>query len=237
MESRLFARLRTGAMLWTLGVCAPALAQLHAGDILMYDSPVAERIITGMVDSASGQPGYNVRVFGAAFVDAPNFTSNPGLDTDIGAFPPNSQIGFTIRRALRRWDGAAFSEIPTERIQVKFGPLGPVISPTDDTPVVGFSMSVNSQGQFHHHPGFTLLSPAGDGIYLLELELWSNVPGIGTSLPYWMVFNQNRPQSEEDDAFAWAVTNLVGCPADVDGNGYVNGDDYDAMSAAFEAGC
>lgn len=216
--------------------CGTALGQLHAGDILLVKNAAGSRILTGQVNAQTAEPEYNVRVFAAAFADAPNFTNNPGLDSDIGVFAPGSQIGFTIRKALRLWDGSAFTDIPAERIQVKFGPLGPVLSPTDDTPVVGFSMSVASNGQFHHHPGFTLLSPAEDGVYLMELEVWSTEAGLEASRPYWMVFNQNRPQNEEDDALAWARDYLVGCPSDFDQNHFVNGDDFDQFVVAFEAG-
>src|ERR1043165_4236838 len=96
------------ALCLTALACGRASAQLHAGDILLVQAQTqtGTQILTGQVDSLSAQPLYGVRVFEAAFVDAPNFTSNPGLDSDIGAFPPSSQIGFTIRKALRKWDGS-----------------------------------------------------------------------------------------------------------------------------------
>jgi len=219
-----------------LGVCRAAHAQLHAGDVLLTLNAAGNRILTGKVDDLTGDPIYNVRVFVATFGEAPNFTNDPGFDSDVDAFPPNSQLGFTIRKALRAWDGVEFVTIPTERIGVKFGPLGPVLTPPSDTPEVGFSIGVNGDGQFHHHLGYTLQSPAGDGVYLYEAEIWSNVSGIEASRPYFVIFNQNRSVSEHEDAYDWAVANLVGCPSDFDRNTFVNGDDFDFFVIAFEAG-
>ena len=104
-----------------------------------------------------------------------------------------------------------------------------------DTPVVGFSNATNAYGKFHHHWGYTLLSPASSGIYLLELELWSTA-GIETSQPYWMVFNQNDTQEHQDAAFAWVEDNYLGggCAADFNHDGYVNGNDFDAFASVFE---
>lgn len=104
-----------------------------------------------------------------------------------------------------------------------------------DTNVIGFSLAANSFGKFHHHWGYTLLSPSSTGIYLLELELWSTA-GIQTSEPYWLVFNQNDSQEHQDAAFAWVEDHLIGggCPADFNHDGFVNALDYDAFASAFE---
>ncbi|NUQ52342.1 MAG: hypothetical protein HUU19_06545 [Phycisphaerales bacterium] len=218
----------------TLAIFAgSAMAQLHAGDILLYAQ--SNRIVTGQVNVDTGLPEPGVRVFQADFGESPNFTNDPGMDSDEGVFPPASAVGFTIRRALRKWDGLDFDAIPDERIQVKLGNLGPILTPLNDTPVVGFSLAANSFGKFHHHWGYTLLSPASSGIYLLELELWSSA-GIQTSEPYWLVFNQNDSQANQDAAFAWVEDNYLGggCVADFNHDGFVNGDDYDAFASVFD---
>jgi len=236
MKTRVFWSVLISFLGAAAAPCERAHAQLHFGDILLAQNAAGDRIMTGQVDPITGLPVFSVRVFGAEFGEAPNFTNDPGMDSHAGAFPPNSQIGFTIRKALRAWDGAEFSDLPTERIAVKFGPLGPVLTPLTDVPVVGFSMSVNSGGQFHHHPGYTLQSPADDGIYLYEVEVWSTVSSIAASPPFWIVFNQNMPVSDLEAAIDWANENLVGCPSDFDQNHFVNGDDFDAFVVAFEAG-
>lgn len=218
----------------TLAIFAgSAMAQLHAGDILLYVQ--SNKIVTGQVNADTGLPELGVRVFQADFGESPNFTNDPGLDSEDETFPPGSGVGFTIRKALRKWDGLDFDAIPDERIQIKLGSLGPILTPLTDTPVVGFSNATNAYGKFHHHWGYTLLSPASSGIYLLELELWSTA-GIETSQPYWMVFNQNDTQEHQDAAFAWVENNYLGggCVADFNHDGYVNGNDFDAFASVFE---
>ncbi len=219
----------------TLAMCAgSALAQLHAGDILLYVQN--NRLVTGQVNLDTGLPELGVRVFQSDFGDqGANFTNTPGIDSEDGTLPPGSGLGFTIRKALRKWDGVNFNTIPPERIQIKLGNLGPILTPLTDTPVVGFSNAANSFGKFHHHWGYTLLTPASSGIYLLELELWSTA-GIETSEPYWMVFNQNDSQENQDAAFAWVEDNYLGggCVADFNHDGFVNGDDYDAFASVFD---
>lgn len=224
--------LTAGALISSLAAIANAQ---HGGDIFL-ERNYLDRISTAMVDEDSGEVMHNVRVFGSEFGSTPNFTNEPGMDSDVGAFPGGSGIGFTIRKALRKWDGSNFDLIPTEQISIRLSTLGPVLTPTTDTPVVGFSMAVNSDGVFHRHPGYTLTGDASDGIYLLELELWSTVNGIATSHPYWIVFNQNEAEEVHDEATHWVEENLIGCTSDFDASGFSDTDDFDAFVRAYEAG-
>jgi hypothetical protein len=121
-------------------------------------------------------------------------------------------------------------------VQVRLGGAGPILTPTVDESVTGFSLAVDGDGQFHHHLGYTLLSPAADGVYLMEMELWSSAAGIAPSRPFWMVFNQNADQEVMDDAAAWALANVQGCPADVNADLFVDAIDYDVFIAAFIGG-
>ena len=176
------------------------------------------------------------RVFIAEFGVFPDFTNNPGLDSLAGAFQPGSQIGFNILKALRKWDGTSFPQsaagIPPEQIQIKLGPAANVrLTPTTDVPVPGFGLAVSTgtnAGEFHHHPGYTLLDPASDGLYLLELELWSTQPGLANSLPYWMVFSQNASEDELREAATWVRMNLWApdCGADLNNDGVVDDSDF-----------
>lgn len=185
----------------------PVSAQ-HAGDIgLSID---AGRIVTGTLDE-SGVFATGERVFAAEFGElVPNFASEPGFDNLPGTFAPGSAISFTIERAVRAWSGAGFGTIPAERIQVGFSTLAPALSPMTDVPVAGFGLLVAENGEWHRHYEFTLTEPATDGVYLLELSLSSNQPGLAASVPFWIVFNQNRPETEHDAAIEWAESNLAG---------------------------
>ncbi|GMV24778.1 MAG: hypothetical protein AMXMBFR58_08090 [Phycisphaerae bacterium] len=214
--------------------CSAALGQ-HGGDVYLEQDYLG-RICTGEIDDETGEVTHNTRVFGAEFGESPNFTNDPGFDSAIDAFTPGSTIGFTIRRALRAWDGADFDTIPAEQIRVKLGNLGPVLSPTDDTPVTGFALQVGSEGEFHHHLGYTLTDPAQPGIYLLELELWSGDGSLGTSRPFWIVFNQLDSEENHEAATEWVRANLAGCPSDFDASGFTDTDDFDAFVRAYEAG-
>lgn len=82
----------------TLATCAGgAMAQLHAGDILLYVQN--NRIVTGQVNVSTGLPEPGVRAFQADFGESPNFTNDPGMDSEDGVFPGGSGVGFTIRKA------------------------------------------------------------------------------------------------------------------------------------------
>jgi hypothetical protein len=155
----------------------------------------------------------------------------------VGEFAAGTSIGFTIRRAVRAWDGSTFGNASEERISMTLGPLGPVISPVDESPALGFATSVASTGEFHRHYGYTLRSPARDGVYLLELELWSLDGSLATSLPFWIVFGQNAEHVDVDAAAAWAQANLAdACIADFNSDGFLDFNDFDSFVGAFEGG-
>lgn len=215
-------------------VCGSALAQpYHAGDIVLSMSPAGDRLMTARADAVTGELDFTIRTYAATLGEAPNFTNDPGFDSGPGALPAGSEVGFTLRRALRVWQGGTFDTIPEERVQVRFGPLGPVLSPLTDEPVPGFSLAVSADGQFHHHLGYTLLEPAAPGIYLLELELWSTVPGVGPSRPLWLVINQETDEAIASEAIAWALANVQGCPSDLNQDYFVDAIDYDLFIGAF----
>ncbi|MFO0860787.1 MAG: hypothetical protein U0570_09550 [Phycisphaerales bacterium] len=196
------------------------------------------RIATGVfqVQGVNVTPLLSQRVFIAEFGQFPGFTNSPGLDSMVGAFQPASQIGFNILKALRKWNGFAFPQgsagIPPEQMQIKLGPPANTrLTPLTDTVVTGFSLAVSTgtnAGEFHHHPGFTLLDPASDGLYLLELQLWSTQSGLGASEPYWMVFSQNATEGDLKLAASWVKENLwqPTCAADLNGDGFVDDADF-----------
>jgi hypothetical protein len=219
-------------------LASACMAQVHDGDIILTISPNGAIQTNSLNTNSQFVPQ---RVFGAAFGESPNFTNDPGFDCVDGTFAPRSQVGFRIRRALRAWNGTEFPAltIPGERIQVRLGPLGPTLTPTTDTPVTGFSIAASSSGKYHHHPGYTLLAAPGnadpaDGVYLYEVELFSNQANIQTSNPFWLVFNQNRSDQEHQAAIDWVALNLL-CSADFNDDGVVDFFDYLDFVAAFSA--
>lgn len=219
-------------------LASSCFGQVHAGDIILTISPAGAIQTNDINGSNQFVP---TRVFGATFGEFPNFTNDPGFDSPDGTFASQSQIGFRIRRALRAWNGTEFPSavIPGERIQVRLGPLGPTLTPTTDTPVTGFSIAANSSGKYHHHLGYTLLAAPGnaqpqDGVYLFEVELFSNQSSVQPSLPFWLVFNQNRTSQEHQVAIDWVSTNLL-CVADFNADGTVDFFDYLDFVAAFSS--
>ncbi len=223
------------------GACGLASAQ-HAGDVLL--TVENGRIVTGLVDEGGTNVRSNVRVFGTRLGEiGPNFTDEPGFDNDPGTFAVGSRIGFNVRRAVRVYDANQFGTVGGD-FEIAFGPLN-IQTAGSDVPVPGFSLPVGINGEWHTHLEYTLLSPATEGLYLLELELYSDQPGINPSLPFWIVFNQNQSESSHAVALRWANVHLAGaCVADVDdgtstGNydGGVTIDDLLYYVLRFEGGC
>jgi len=219
---------------------ATAQAQ-HLDDIALG---IAEsQLVPGVfqVQGASIATVLSQRVFLAQFEVAPDFTTEPGFQSLVGAFEGGSRIGFTIRKALRKWNGSEFPQgpegIPHERIQIKLGPAANVrLTPLADESVQGFSLEVNDQGQFHQHPGFTLLAPASNGVYLLELELWSTQSGLLSSPPFWVVFGQNVDEAELRAAASWVRSFrwVPSCPGDLNADGFVDDADFTIFVVAYD---
>ena len=208
-----------------------AIAQVHAGDVIL-------RVEAGIIRTGSiSDP--SLRVFTTTLgTAAPDFASDPGFDCLPGTFPAGTRNGLRIRQALRVWDGSDFDAVAPSRMNISFASLS-FDSPPDDQIVTGFTLSVGSNGQWHRHVDYTLLAPATPGVHLLELEVFSTSPAIGTSEPFWVLFNQERPDAELQSAAAWVVANLASpapCPADFNQDGGVDGGDVEAFFISWEAG-
>lgn len=212
-------------------VTSAGQAQIHSGDILLR-ADAWGRLQTGSVDQ-SGEPVRGVRVFAATFGEAPNFTNDPGFDSGEDSFVPGTSVGFQIVQAVRKWNSAtgSFDVLPPERISVRLGPLGPVLTPMSDQSVNGFSLTADGAGRFHHHLGYTLQAPASSGIYLLRLVLTS--PQFATSRSFYMVFNQMASAGEHQDAVNWVSANLA-CPGDLNDDAAVDFGDFLTFFNAFD---
>jgi hypothetical protein len=221
-----------------LAACAAVAHAHHDGDIgLTVGADGA--IVTNLVDGPSLVPE---RVFTAVFGDTgvPHFTQNPGFDAASGTFPVTARIGFEFRAPLQRWTGDAFAAthpqdpLLGERLRASFITLS---ATTGAGPVDGFSLAVQGDGGWHRHISWTLQPATGagapaSGVYLMELSLWCTDPTIGDSEPFWVVMSAGASAADVELAEQW-VRDAMGtsCPADLDGNGAVDGIDLAALLA------
>ncbi|MEY3143131.1 MAG: hypothetical protein RLY21_1624 [Planctomycetota bacterium] len=217
------------------GSIASAATAQHVGDINLSIEQGA--IHTAAFDGATSTPS---RVFGATFGDTgvARFTSNPGFEASPGTFTAGSRTGFTPLSGLSRFTGDGLEPVTVERLELKFLTLASIVG-VDPAP--GFDLAVQSNGGWHRHLNFRLFAEGGklpsSGIYVVEMELYSNDGVTLPSEPLWIVFNDGRSLAEHDAAIAWVADNLANggtsCPADLDGNGDVGASDLATLLAAW----
>jgi hypothetical protein len=222
------------ALVCSVTFSTPLFAQHDHGDIVI--GLVDDQIVTGALDDL-GEPIFGERVFVGEFGDfLPGWTDGPGFDSEEGTWMPGTEIGFDIQAALRAWDeeNENFSPIPAERLSVSKGGDS-ITTPLADAVVPGFVFgSANGSGIIHEHLGYELLAPVGDGVYLLELTLWSTSPDIAESLPFWIVFNNNMDDLLVEAAEDWVRDQLMAVPGDLTGDGCVDQQDLGILLAAYE---
>ncbi|MCE7974013.1 MAG: hypothetical protein DYG92_06755 [Leptolyngbya sp. PLA1] len=194
-----------------------ATAQPHHGDIRLT---VDDAIRTNDTDGPQ-------RIFASELgAVVPDYTDEPGFVSAPGTFPINSRVGFRILDSLRLWDGASFETISSAPMELAFSTLSRT---TPQTPhiVDGFSLPVGSNGEWHRHLEFSLLPPAGSGVYLLTLSLWSSDPAIGPSDPFWVVFGNGADAPTLDAAIGWVRQYLLPpvCDPDLNQDGNTDQDD------------
>lgn len=244
MQTRMLARLSrnvcVGAVMFG-AAAASAQVTPHLSDYQMRLTP-DNMVETGTFDP-DGDLIWGERVNRAVMGlnGDTNFAGDPGFENTPGTFPTGLPLGLTIRKALREWDGLTFDGIaPEPMILVKF--FSQVPTPADDTPVPAFQFgAANSSGYFHHHVGYAFDSPTAiDGVFLLELELWSGDSSNVVSEPLFIVFGQGAAGiAEMEEAEEWVRLNLLGsaCIADLaEPFGVIDLDDVDAFINAFVAG-
>lgn len=171
----------------SLGSASIARADIPEGDVYLT---VANNVLhTGLIAEDESSTTPNIRVFyGVLGEDAPNVGADPGFFGIAGTFSPGTSVGFDLTRALRVWNGSDFSMIPASTMTLSFG-AGSITSPTTDVYTPGFTVPVDADGEFHHHPTFTLNAPTSDGIYLLTVSLTAT--GLAPAPPISMLWNQN----------------------------------------------
>ncbi len=205
------------ALFALLAGAATASAQLHQGDIIL-DSIDGNIIVGGLVDGVV-EPGC---VF-AAQLNALDETLNPGFDSATGVFPTNADLFPAFRSDLRVWDGAAFISAAPNRMAVRWGPLGPVLSPETEPaePVQTIPVGVSANGEYHIHYKFTLVGDgdaAPDGVYALELEFGITPASLSPSEPFWMVFDHDADPIALEDAITSLTNDCAGTTCVVDLN-------------------
>ena len=241
----------TASLIGLAALATSASAQFHIGDIAT-GLDADNRMVFGEWDPSISSVVFGSRVFDAELTeDLPFwFTDDPGFDSDDGVFAGGSLISFAARKALREWDpiNENLDTIADERMELSWSIFGPNPVPAADpaVPEVVLSIPVANTGEFHRHPGYELVQPGDEGIYVLELELSSDDPGVQTSEPIWLVFRTpNASVQQQLDAIAWIETNLIGvaCQADLSSptspgtpDGVLTGADFFEFLNRFQAG-
>lgn len=228
---------------------AAATSLSHAGDLHNADYILAiqdNQIVAGEVDPATGEVVYPSAIKSALLgaEGFPNFTNDPGFNAQLGQLIPGMFIGFNILRAPRVWDEISmdFETIASEQLTVRAAGQN-IVAPSTDTMVEGIvfgQASLGASASFHHHMQYLLnggLPPVVQGVWLLELELWTETSGIDASDPLFLVFAQGDGEDQLDGAIAWIEDNLIGspCPADLSGDGVLDFFDVSAFLLAFNA--
>lgn len=225
------------AALSTFSAATVASAQPHVGDVFL--AVEGGRIVSGLIPEGGGLAEIPHRVFRSDLGEIdPNFSDEPGFDNLPGTFSPSSALGVRLRGPLRVWNGGDFSTIAESRMTVAFSTLS-IETPPDDRIVQGFTLPVGSNGEWHRHLEYTLQAPATDGVYLLELDVFSTDPAIGTCDPLWLVFNQHAAERDVQAALAWTSCTLAGecvCDPDANQDGNVDQGDVDYLVNVIAGG-
>lgn len=212
-------------------MATPAMAQLHAGDIVLYVA--AGSVVTA--GSSGGASFSDTRVFANSFgaQGVPNFSTDPGFNSVPNQFPASQLFGITVDGAARRWTAGPsagtgdFCTVPGETISVyrgQFlvstlgGPTGPVPTPPlPPAPSLALGQTASGTGFVHTHPTYAINpalpgGPISDGVYLVQMRAWTGVPAggaVAASTPFYLLLSQNAPASELDAARLWLEGRLA----------------------------
>lgn len=203
----------------TVFITAMAASSAAAQDVDVGARIAEGRVVTWAADHAASAYLYEERVFEGDFnlVGTAVAAEEPGYYFEAGSAFAGSRIGFNIRTAVREWSISAqnFDAVSPLTITIGDVVLGVVTTPIADppTPVPGLSIVVPQAGVDFHFP--MELNGTAPGIYLLELELFTEIPSTARSLPYWAVLNYGLDPSEHEASIDWVRQNLVPAPGGV----------------------
>lgn len=159
------------------------------------------------------------RVLGAELggEGVPFATDHPGFDSEPGTFAITDRIGFNILSPLKLWNGSGYDvldPLSQETMEVSYSPTLSAV--TDTGFVAGFDLPVEDSGEeagsWHEHFDFLLNGSGGNpgnGVYLLEMELYNTNSAISNSEPFWIVFDNGMGETVHEEAEEWVEVNLV----------------------------
>lgn len=157
------------------------------------------------------------RVFDADLVDLGGIISidDPGFNAEPGTLA-NFHLGFDVRAAARVWDPVNnhFNGISPLTMTISRPLAGGITTPLLDppAPLPGPSVLVpDSPDEFDFHYD-NILNGNTFGLYLLQLDITTDMPGVQPSLPYFEVFNYGMTQEQHDAAVQWVRDNMLPAP-------------------------
>jgi Dockerin type I domain/PEP-CTERM motif len=191
----------------------------------------------------------------------PYFDEDPGihgLSTTSGYtpsnLPPGSWISFDVMSDLQYWSGSgpvSFGDVPAGETLQMYLPgslpgqkLGSVTIGTGTGFQPGFPIqNIDANGGMHKHLWTELQvgtnSTPSDGIYLFEMRMdllqsdkTTLYPGVASSLPFFVMFDNNESLATYQAAQTW-VTNILVPFGDFNRDGQVNAADIPAMENAL----
>ncbi len=172
----------------------------------VYEMPLAQRALADANDGWYAQPN-------ASFA----FTG-PGIATALGGFSSGSILSLTFTDGLKLWDGGGFADPGTEQIDAYRGATHAAGAVTSDAgPFQSYSFTAISGSADEHKTAYFRLLGDGvspntasdDGVYLLSLQLTSDQPGVGPSLPYCFLLSKNAAPGELAAARSYVNRYLV----------------------------
>lgn len=224
-----------------LSLAAAALGQ-HAEDIgLVVKAGSIHTVAVNEFGLGSRQRAFQGE-FGAEGV--PWVCGSPGYFAEAGTFPADASIGLRFAAPLMVWDGTAFvatsrsGPLPNERVRLSHLTLA---AESGDGPAPGFDLAVPADGGLDLHPTMELLAAPGApepraGVYLLQLEVYSGDPAIGSCEPVWIVLNAGADTAEHEAAYKFArdVVDPSDCAADLNGDRAVDGTDLGMLLSGWD---
>ncbi len=235
-------RLITPIFALLAALATPTLAQVHEGDIIL-DTTTGQIRAGGLAAGVFEERSIFLTRLGE---NAPNVSSDPGFDCFPGSFPVGGRNGLTLIGALQEWNGAAFQASDAEHLRVEYLTLatdGPGPAAGAEESVDTFTISVQSNGQWHRHFRWVLVDGPPVGVYAQRMRVRCDAGSPSASEEFYLLINQGgAPTTDVDAAAAW-LEQLIGggaqcpaCAADFDGNGGIDGADLGAFFASYESG-
>lgn len=201
---------------------------LHGGDIKVTVSD--NQFVVGAVGSEPHrQEGTGYAIFEGDFRDfakGPYATSNPGFDSPVNTFAPNTIIGYQAIGNLWSWTGDVWSNVvnngETINLAGAYGETTTWGANGISGNAFGLIGQAGSTGKIHSHLDFSISAASGspaDGVYfitlqLVELELQNGTlvlsgNGLLSSDPFYLVLNSSMSDAYAHVALHGLEDNLI----------------------------